>query len=146
MTLHIPFNNLCFCFSPSPTVYENDGRQPTQPLLCLVPGVCHLPCAYHHHPHPGAEMWPCPSQQQWLSSFPLLLWLRFERPGLQLSNRLLLRQDLHCRPQRQPYLYPLLLPFHHRHGRGDDAHLFSEEPTGEEPYISCSMFNTWLSY
>lgn len=133
-------------FPLTPTVYENDGRQPTQPLLCLVPGLCKLPCVYRHHPHPGAKVWPCSSQQQWLSSFHLLLWLRFERPGLQLSDQLLLRQDLHCRPKRQPYLYTLLLSLHHCHGRWDNPHIFSEERTGEKPYTSCSMFSTWLKY
>lgn len=122
--------------STCPTVHENDGSQPTQPLLCLVPGVCLLSFADHHHPHTGAEVWRRPSQQWWLPSFPVPLWLRLKHPCLQLPGQLLLWQDLHCRPEWQPYIHPLLLPVHCGHGRGDESHILPEERPGEKPTLS----------
>lgn len=114
------------------TVHENDGSQPIEPLLCVVPGMRHLPLDHHHHPHTGAEVRQCATQKRRLYPFPLLLRLRFEHPGLQLPDQLLLRQDLHRRPERQPHLHPLLLPLHCGQGHGDFSQLLAEERPGEE--------------
>lgn len=119
-----------------PTVHENDGSQPTQPLLCLVPGVCLLPFDDHLHPHNGAEVRRHPSQKWRLPSFPVPLRLRLKHPCLQLPGQLLLWQDLHCRSEWQPYIHPLLLPLHCGHGRGDESHILPEERPGEEPTLS----------
>lgn len=43
------------CLTPL-AVYENDGRQPAEPLLRLVPGVRHLPADHHRGAHASASV------------------------------------------------------------------------------------------
>lgn len=124
--------SLVFYIHFFPTVHEDDGRQPTQPLLRLVPRMrCPTP-DHHLHPHSDTEVRQNPAQQRWLPPVPVPLWLWFERPRLQLPGQLLLWQDVHRRLEWQPSLHPVLLPLHYGRSPGDKPHLFSEEHTGEE--------------
>lgn len=115
-------------FYPS-TVHENDGSQPTQPLLCMVFGVHHLPAVDHRNCDHCAKVWQNSAKQRRLPDLPVPLWLWFERHSLQLHGQLLLRQDLHRWFKWQPPLHPLLLPLHCGLGPG----VWTQRPPKERP-------------